>query len=463
MENNFDKENEQIEPIIEPIEEPVAESSAEEVTVGEATAEEETLTHENEETKTAPISETTVSSAPVAKKPFPAWILAVLGVLLVSVITLLVLIIPREIDYTVSVVDEIGNPVSNVMVKLTDITGETKTRVTDKMGKVTFNDIKVKIIGKKNVVNLIQGLSKAKILTAEYQLDKWSTELRAVVCNEENILSITGQIEEDSYAYFAKPASYNIPSLNGAVYFCFTANEKGVYSVSIQSDDTAATVAYVGMPMYVQTTHVGDGEYDGKSFELIIQDIETPYVIAVSASSGSDVSFTIERTADAPLDPQYMPWTSVPTTENFIEVNTNVLTPLDIANASLSVELRDGYYYTSTGKRIYVRIGSSSEYLDASLALLAGCIDDKVGINIGGYVYENGVFKDKYSYNNMIEDYYNHCDENGVYPLTEELAEGIKLHGESSGWWNPTSPNFLFAGKPYNADNAWLFLCCTSN
>lgn len=427
MENNFEKENEQLET--------QNEQSAEIITEQVATP----------------------------KKAFPWWIIAVLGVLLASVITLLVLIIPREIDYTVSVVDEIGNPVSNVMVKLTDITGETKTRVTDKMGKVTFNDIKVKIIGKKNVVNLNQGLSKAKILTAEYQLDKGSTELRAVVCNEENILSITGQIEEDSYAYFAKSGSYNIPSLNGVVYFCFTANEKGVYSVSIQSDDTAATVAYVGMPMYVQTTHVGDGEYDGKSFELIIQDIETPYVIAVSASSGSDVSFTIERTADAPLDPQYMPWTTVPATEEFKEFSTGTLTALDIASASLSVTLGDdGYYYTNVGKRVYVRISSTSQYLDASIALIAGCVDDNVGVNFGGYVYdENGEFVDKYSYNDMISAYYEHVDANGVYPLTEELANAIKVHGESTGWWNPNAANFLFNGKPYNAENAWLFLCCT--
>jgi len=69
----------------------------------------------------------------------------------------------------------------------------------------------------------------------------------------------------------------------------------------------------------------------------------------------------------------------------------------------------------------------------------------------------------KYSYNDMIAAYYEHCDSNGVYPLTEELAEAIKLHGKSAGWWNPTSPDFLFNGKPYKEENAWLFLCCTSN
>ena len=101
------------------------------------------------------------------------------------------------------------------------------------------------------------------------------------------------------------------------------------------------------------------------------------------------------------------------------------------------------------------------KYALCALALMAGCIDDNVGVHIGGYVYDGDTFVGKYSYNNMIEAYYEHCDANGVYPLTEELAEAIKLHGESAGWWNPTSAAFLFNGKPYRAENAWLFLCCT--
>ncbi|MBE6532596.1 MAG: hypothetical protein E7676_03690 [Ruminococcaceae bacterium] len=438
MENNFDKENEQI----------AAQNDA-----NEALAEGNEVHTSNE----------SLNIPAVAKKPFPFWIVAVAVVILASVITLVVLLIPKIADYTVTVVDEIGNPVSNVMVKLTDASGDIKTRVTDKSGKAFFNETKVNKIGKSNVVKLDKGLSNVKILTAEYELDKKTTNLRAVVCNEDNILSISGQISDGAYAYNASQGTYNIPSLDDTVYMCFMANERGIYKVSIQSDDRDASVAYVGMPMYVQTTHVGDGEYDGKSFDLVIQDIKTPYVIAVSANGSADVAFSIERIGDAPLDPQYMPWTSVQATEDFIEVNTTILTPLDIASAALSVELREDGYYYSSGKLVYVRIGSSSNYLDASLALMAGCVDKNVGINIGGYVYDGDTFVGKYSYNDMIAAYYEHCDSNGVYPLTEELAEAIKLHGKSAGWWNPTSPDFLFNGKPYKEENAWLFLCCTSN
>ena len=41
---------------------------------------------------------------------------------------------PSYDDYTVSVVDGIGNPVNNVMVKFTGSDGETKTKVTGKDG-----------------------------------------------------------------------------------------------------------------------------------------------------------------------------------------------------------------------------------------------------------------------------------------------------------------------------------------
>ena len=72
-------------------------------------------------------------------------------------------------------------------------------------------------------------------------------------------------------------------------------------------------------------------------------------------------------------------------------------------------------------------------------------------MNIGGYIYdENGDFVDKLNYNLMIEEYMKYCDSKyGVIPLTEELAECMKLHGTSTGWWNSSAGNYLFNGESY--------------
>ena len=60
----------------------------------------------------------------------------------------------------------------------------------------------------------------------------------------------------------------------------------------------------------------------------------------------------------------------------------------------------------------------------------------------------------------MIKTYMEYVDGTyGVVPLTEELAECIKLHGQSNGWWNLESSGYLFDGLLINEENAWLFLC----
>ena len=43
--------------------------------------------------------------------------------------------------------------------------------------------------------------------------------------------------------------------------------------------------------------------------------------------------------------------------------------------------------------------------------------------------------------------------------LNAELAECIKLHGESNGWFNPDSHGYLFGNIEVNDDISWLFLC----
>jgi hypothetical protein len=132
----------------------------------------------------------------------------------------------------------------------------------------------------------------------------------------------------------------------------------------------------------------------------------------------------------------------------------------------LSVTLGDdGYYYTNSGELVYIRVNSvpNSGYLDVSIALIAGLVDKNIGQNFGGYVYdENGQFVGKYSYNEMLASYFEKLDSTGVYPLTQELAEAIQVHGGSMGWWKPDTVNYLFNGVDVNFDNAWLFLCCTA-
>ena len=366
---------------------------------------------------------------------------------------------PKSADYTVTVIDCVGNPVSDVMIEYKDASGENKKKVTGKDG---IANLKNAVVGEDMTVG--QGFSSAEILQSKYKLEPDKNTIRVVVRNLEKSVEISGEIEDGQYASAIVEGEYNVPGVkNKIAYFVFTTNQKGVYKVTLESSDNAATVAYYGIPMFVQTTHRGEGEYDGKSFEVIIQDPNTPYVFGINFVNGDDAKLKIERIGDAPFDPQYAPWTIVEVTEEFKTFNTGTLTDLDIEDPTLSVSLGDdGYYYTSDGKLVSARVNSTTPYLDVSIAYISGFVDKNFGQNFGGYVYnDDGTFKAKYSYNEMIGAYYENCDGNGVYPLTAELAEAIKCHGESAGWWNPNSANYRFSGKVIVEENAWLFLCCT--
>lgn len=378
--------------------------------------------------------------------------------------------VPVYKDYTVTVVDGVGTPISGVIVKFTGEDGVTKTRATEKDGTAVLKNA---LAGKYNVL-VEQGLSSVTVVETEFTLTADITTYTTVVRDDSKIMDVFFAYDaEPDIAYVVGLGEYRIPcEAGGSSFVVLSVQKSGVYRVTLESEGEDMTVGYYGIPMFVQQHHCADGEYDGKTFELIIQDYETPYVIGVSSSEASTAGLKIERVSDAPFDPQYAPWTEVHATSNPQKITlpeNATLKGLDISDNNLSVYLGDdGYYHTSDGKIVYLRIDSvaneangDKKYLDVSIAFIAGLVDQNHGQNFGGYVYDNnGDFVGKYTYNNLLATYLECCDK-GVYPLTAELAEAIKCHGNSVGWWTPGTANFLFDGVMYNKDTVWLFLCCT--
>ena len=364
-------------------------------------------------------------------------------------------------DYSVTVTDALGNPMANVIVKFIDPKGETQTTVTGKTGVASLHDL----LDCKYTVVLEKGFSTAIIGDTKYSLTPDNRTLNIVIRDEEGSVDIFGDVPDNSYASKVNEGTYDISSAFEENYYVFTARSSGIYKFSRPSESDV-TVGYYGGPMYVQSSHVGDGKYDGKSFEIVVYDTMTPYIIGVKSEGGASYSLKIERVDDAPFNPDYLAWTNVnmqADIEGWSIPEGVTLQDFDITDSSLSVTERDGFYYTADGKQVYIKIKTSTDaYLPgASLALLAGWVDQQVGINIGGYIYDaDGNYVDKLSYNSMIQDYMEYCDSTyGVVPLTTELAECIKLHGQHNGWWTPGSMNYLFSEYDIVEENAWLFLC----
>lgn len=367
-------------------------------------------------------------------------------------------------DYSVKFIDTFNAPVANVVVKFTYPDGTVKSRVTEEDGTASLKNVPEGDYQ----VHIDTEFSKVITDNASFCLSKDNTSITVVVFQESKSTEIYGELEGRTYAQPIGVGEHDI-YCDGAEmsYFIFHAQQQGTYKVSLPSN-AKATVGYYGIPLFVQSTHKANGEYDGKSFELVIRDIATPYVFGIFSDEESVEKLTIERTGEAPFDPHYADWTTV-LPENDIPKCTlpegAILDDLNIASSNLSVTLGDdGYYYTSDGQLVYLRIGSTgyASYLDVSIAYIAGLVDKNFGQNFGGYVYdENGEFVAKYSFNEMLAAYYEQCDSTGVYPLTEELATAIKVHGNSAGWWKPGTVNYLFGNMTVDPDTAWLFLCCT--
>ena len=253
-------------------------------------------------------------------------------------------------DYTVTVVDGLGNPMDSVIVKFVNSDGETKTRVTDKEGLASLKNV----IAGDYTVYIEKGYSNAIITNGRYDLTADVNNLKLILRDETKTSDIYGELPDGAFAYFVGADSYTVPcSPDQRSYFIFNAQITGVYKFTVSSNDEDVTIGYYGIPMFVQSTHRGEGEYDGKTFELIIQDNSTPYVLGIDSSKMTDVSLTIERTGDAPFDPDYAPWTVVNSTAEITKCDLHdgaKLTDIDVTDPTVSVTLGDdGYYYTASG------------------------------------------------------------------------------------------------------------------
>ena len=370
-------------------------------------------------------------------------------------------------DYTVKIVDGLGNPVSNIIVRFIDADGNKKTKITGTDGIAKLEGSEVSSY----TVKLEKGQSNAHIVNSEYEIKCDNPNLQIVLHGEIDTsikTEIYGSVPDNSTAYIVSLGSYVVPEADGAMtYMQFMSGSDGVFEVSIESDNNATTVGNYGIPHFVQPEHIWvDGEdYDGKKFTVQITDGTTPYILGVKRAADESCIIKIRRVSDLPYDPSRLPWTEVTAkmqlTQFTLPEGTN-LVDLDIANPNLTLTLgQDGYYYYN-GKQVLIRLNTASSVLDP-IALIAGIINENVGINFGGFIYDGETIVGRNRYNSMIGSYSAICDPTeGVCPLTEELAEAIKVHGEQAGWWNPEAMNYLFADKPAAKASAWLFACCVA-
>lgn len=258
-------------------------------------------------------------------------------------------------------------------------------------------------------------------------------------------------------------------------YFLFTPTQAGTYEFSI-ADGADAAIGYYGAPHFVQSNsalEVVDNKVTISIKESMIGTSESAgtsvYVIGIDPKDGVESCVLgINRTGDPQWSIEDEPWITYQATlalSPFTVEEGTTLVDFDVTASGYNLVYNefDGYYHLDSedGPLVYVRLTEDSTYLACFKNIL-----DRSGV-VKYFFEENGDFIKKESYSECLMKYIECADENyGVYPLTEDLKYIIQSRGEYVGWWDATSPEFIFKDPMGNAidglntEIAWLFMCC---
>ena len=379
------------------------------------------------------------------------------------------------IAFKVTALDSNGNPIQNAVVRYTYLDGSEKMDFTDSTGSVT------KTVTMGDVyISIEDSASKKSYYLVVKELTEQGAEFYAYLELESTRVHDNGtpdeeNIDDDRRAYITREeGKYYATGLanQNVIFFLFVPTRDGVYQFSVDID---ADIGYYGAPINANQKPIQP--YPDENGNLTIEiknmyigdsfDSTTPYLIGIKADEldVNECLFEIKRVGDPEYTIHDQPYHHVTNTKNPQSINLGYLNwavitnDIDITSDEITVVLgSDGYYHLNSadGELVYVRVGSDSSYLPSFYTM---CETSPMS----AYIYdENGNFVRKEMYNALINQYYALADKKtGLYPLDELMATAIKNHGNATGWWNPSSPNFRFAGIDLNTDNAWLFACCT--
>ncbi len=367
---------------------------------------------------------------------------------------------PAEITYTVSVTGSDGNPRQGALVRFLKGGEQVTTAVTAADGAASVDllpdtyDV---------VIDNILG-------------EKYSTE-GCVVTPESTALSIRlyglPAMGEEIYAYDAAADDYigymanrivegsTFVTLNAddMTYYLFTASRGGMFRLSFDAD-LPVSIGYFGSTSYVVTESLSPEENNAITVE-VYDDMAYNYafVIGVKAEDAAltECVLTIEYVAERETDETELPWNDVMPSGELAQFTKPVgtLGKFDLEGDIVTLVLgADGYYHVGSadGPLVLINLDNSTGYLDA---LTTVCANQRLGV----YVYdEDGNLVSKDSYNELIYAY-NAVSDGGYYPLDQTMLDMLVAVGNYMGWYDASSPMYLFGGKVLTVENAHLFAC----
>ncbi len=382
----------------------------------------------------------------------------------------------KDLSYKVTVKDAFGDPVkSGVIVHFVKDGQNVAMQPVNDQGeavktlKADNYTVDIKFTDESASYHIDGDLS----LTAE------RTEAEAVISKnittEPNELSLG---EESFDAYFVEDGcTYVKLKKDVRNYFLFVPKSAGVYEFAIYGNDKTA-IGYYGAPHFVQANNVA--EVTDNKFQISVaagmigsgDGGTSTFVLGIDLleNGREDCVLTIKRVGDPIKTVEDEPWTIYKTT---VELNAyslpegatlgefDLTASTDTYNFVFNEE--DGFYHlnSANGPLVLVRLAEDCEYIACFQTIL-----DRSGVS--KYFYdENGEFVKRENYSECLLEYIECVDENeGVYPLTEDLKYIIQQRGDYAGWWDSESATYLFKDMDgnnltdINNEIAWLLMCC---
>ena len=376
--------------------------------------------------------------------------------------------------YRVTVVDALGNPYTGGVVVQFKQNGQTAgMQVIDENGvaekDLDGGDYTVELSFTADAENYYYDPTGLELTASKKELTV--TLAKAVVGEPETLVVNNEQVE----AYNVDAACTYVELTAGKRnYFLFTPTMAGTYEFSVPGSN--AVIGYYGAPHYVQSAsaaEVVDNKFTVSVSATMIGTGDagtSTFVVGIDAGENKNCTLAIQRTGDPKRTLEDEPWTVYQKTVELKEYKLPAgaqIKEFDLTAADYKLVLgTDGFYHLNTadGPLVLMRLGKKSQYLDDFKTIL-----EHSGVT--RYFFdENGEFVRKESYSECLLEYIEYMDEdNGVYPLTEDLKYIVQQRGEHSGWFDPDESLYLFkdaAGNNIvgiNPNNTWLFMCCYIN
>lgn len=342
------------------------------------------------------------------------------------------------------------------------------------------------------------GVAEKTLAKGEYQIElnftdgaenyHYDGELALSAENTELNVTLARKVTSDPVALFADGTEHEAYSIDAGCtyveleaekrsYFLFSPTQAGTYEISV-TDDSNTQIGYYGAPHFVQSQSIA--EVSDNKFEISVSasmigtgDSGTStYVIGVDSLDADTKACVvgIERTGDPKKTIEDEPWTIYEATSEMVEYTLPEgaeIKEFDLTADSDAYTIvyneDDGFYHLDTkdGPLVLVRLAEDCDYIACFATML-----DRSGVS--AYYYdEDGNFEKKVSFSECLLEYIKYVDEEeGVYPLNEDLKHIITERGEYVGWWDAESPSYIFKDvdgnnlSDINTEIAWLLMCC---